>query len=75
MQVNDALTRAMEIAGGRAKLAELLGLTPQAISLWHGTVPSRRAIQIEDITRGRVTRAELRPDFFGIPAKRGRRAA
>lgn len=57
------LIRAIEFAGSRAKLAELLGITPQALSLWHGQVPIRRAFQIEEVTGGLVTFRDLRPDL------------
>jgi DNA-binding transcriptional regulator YdaS (Cro superfamily) len=70
------LKRARRAAGGKnVDLARLLGITESAVSQWK-TVPPGRAIEIEEKTGGRVTRYELRPDYFGQPpSKRTRRAA
>lgn len=58
------------VPGGKiAELAELLGIEPAAIYQWNGTVPPKRAIQIEEKTGGKITRHEIRPDYFGEPAK------
>lgn len=64
------LALAREAVGGKAvDLARLLGLTESAISQWK-RIPPNRAIEIEEKTGGKVTRYELRPDFFGpAPAK------
>ncbi len=68
------LRLAREAVGGKAvDLARLLGLTESAISQWK-RVPAGRAIEIEQKTGGKVTRYQLRPDFFGSPPKR-RKAA
>jgi len=62
-----SLEKARQAAGGKsADLARLLGLTESAVSQWK-TVPVKRAIEIEEKTGGKVTRYELRPDFFGQP--------
>lgn len=60
----DALARAIQAAGGVARLAEALGIRPQAVSQWH-EAPALRVIAIEAATAGRVTRYDLRPDVFG----------
>lgn len=59
----DALARAAEAVGGGSKLAEILGLTRQAIYQWR-QVPAERLVEIEEATGGRVTREELRPDLY-----------
>ncbi len=56
-------------AGGPYQVAKLITeqfgkITPQAISQWE-MVPPRRAVQIETVTKGRVTKHDLRPDLFG----------
>lgn len=73
----DAISRAVEAAGGQSNLAKALGVTPQQVNQWVlGTrpVPPARCIAIEDATKGAVTRYELRPDVFGIKPLRTRAA-
>jgi DNA-binding transcriptional regulator YdaS (Cro superfamily) len=66
MSVPDGMRRARHAAGGRdIDIARLLGITPSAVSRWNGVVPVRRAIEIEALTAGRVTRYDIRPDHFG----------
>lgn len=49
-------------------IARLLGLSAAAVSRWKGVVPPDRAIEIEEKTVGKVTRYEIRPDYFGARA-------
>lgn len=57
---------ARNAAGGRnADIARLLGITESAVSQWR-LVPPSRAIEIEEKTGGKVTRYEIRPDYFGV---------
>ena len=56
---------ACELAGGQAKLATLLGVTPSAVHQWvKGVreVPAERCPEIEAATGGQVTCEQLRPD-------------
>lgn len=73
---DEGLALAREAVGGKAvDLARLLGLTESAISQWK-RIPPNRAIEIEEKTGGKVTRYELRPDFFGKrPTRSSRRGA
>ena len=69
---NPALQKACAAAGGNCEdLARLLGVTPSAVSQWKikQRVPLRRALQIEALTGGRVTKEELRPDVFLDPGR------
>lgn len=54
-------------AGGQSKLAELLGISAQAVQQWvdSGMVPPRRVLDVERITG--ISRFELRPDIYGDP--------
>jgi len=61
---DNALERAVTEAGGVTALARAINVTPQAISQWD-RVPAERVIAVEQATKGRVTREELRPDLFG----------
>jgi len=47
-----AINRAIRIAGGQRRLAELLGVTPQVVSVWRrmGRVPFGPALMIERYT-------------------------
>ena len=58
-----ALLRAIQSAGGYAKLAEALGVTRGAIYLWK-RVPAERVISVERATG--VPRQQLRPDLYPI---------
>jgi DNA-binding transcriptional regulator YdaS (Cro superfamily) len=60
---NAALRRAIEAAGGLAKLAEPLGITVQAISQWD-EVPPLRVLAVERVSG--VPRSELRPDLYPV---------
>lgn len=60
--MNKHLKQAIVIAGGKAALAEQLGITGQAISQWE-RVPDKHVIAIEALTG--ISRRKLRPDIFG----------
>lgn len=71
------MAKAREAAGGKdgkdVDIARLLKISPAAVSRWGGVVPPDRAIQIEELTEGRVTRHDIRPDYFGtapVPQRR-----
>ena len=65
MTRTEALTRAIEAAGGLAGLAKPLGISIQAISQWD-EVPPLRVLAVEQISG--VPRHELRPDLYPEPA-------
>ena len=54
---------ALSVPGGRAALADFLGVTQAAIGNWRlrGAVPVEHCAQLEIATKGRVTRRDLRP--------------
>ena len=67
----NAVTAAIQIAGGVTHLARKLGLSYQAVRKWEaGRVPAERCRAIEIATNGQVTRHELRPDIFGPAPER-----
>ena len=59
-----ALQKACDLVGGQGKLAEILNVTPPAITAWlsNRPIPVMRCVQIEQATNGIVTRKDLRPD-------------
>jgi TorA maturation chaperone TorD len=70
------LAVAIELVGGQAKLARLIGVSQPHV--WHWLhkaerVPAEHVIAIEKATGGRITRAQLRPDLY--PADEARPAA
>ena len=55
----------------KASMARALDVTPQAINDWfrRGRVSAKKAIIIDGITGGQITKEELRPDvkeWFGV---------
>lgn len=55
------LEKAKKSLGRSKKLAELIGVTPQAVSQWK-TVPAGRVIAVEKATG--ISRSDLRPDLY-----------
>jgi TorA maturation chaperone TorD len=63
----DALAAAVDLVGGQAKLARILGVSQP--NVWHWLhkserVPGEYVLKIEEATGGRVSRHELRPDLY-----------
>ena len=75
--ISGLLDWAIELFGTEIELARALGVSAQAVCIWatgRNRVPPKRAIQIQEITGGRVTVADLRPDLVALlkpPAKIG----
>ena len=68
----DALKKAIEIAGGQASLARVIGKKPGHVWAWLNRdhrVPVEMCRLIEMATNGAVKRHELRPDIFDAPAE------
>lgn len=66
---NDALRRAVEIAGGQKPLAEQIGTTQSQVWYWlerakGKSPPAEYVLPIEAATEGRVSRHDLRPDLY-----------
>jgi DNA-binding transcriptional regulator YdaS (Cro superfamily) len=61
------ISRAVSLAGGQRKLADITGFSQHAV--WHaikrGAPSAKMAMKIERALAGAVTAAELRPDIFG----------
>ncbi|MBT7540539.1 MAG: Cro/Cl family transcriptional regulator [Gammaproteobacteria bacterium] len=47
-------------------LAKAINVTPQAVNQWfhQAKVPVKRAVEIERLTDGAISRRDLRPDIF-----------
>lgn len=58
------LSRAIDVAGGVAQLAQKIGIAQPSVSNWT-RVPAQRVIAVEAATG--VSRAQLRPDLYGAP--------
>lgn len=62
------IARAVEAAGGPAKLARELGVSASLVSQWasgHRPVAARHVLLIERACAGAVTRHDLAPEVFG----------
>jgi len=64
------IEKAIAIVGSQKALAEKIGVSQQAVGKWvaSGEVPLKRLAAIERATDNKVTRYDLRPDFFGEAA-------
>ncbi|OJF97600.1 transcriptional regulator [Pararhizobium antarcticum] len=68
------IERAIEVHGSQVKLAQAVGCSQQYIS-WllsdAKQISVEKAVDFERATGGKVSRHDLRPDFFGsAPAER-----
>lgn len=65
-----ALNKAISIAGSAKKLADEIGVSKMAISIWRnrcrGEVPPKRVLDVYRVTG--VTPHELRPDLYPNPS-------
>ena len=69
MKRNPILDQVQALYGSQRALADALQVDPMAVYRWHTKgVPPERALQIEILTNGMVTRQDLRPDLFGLTA-------
>ena len=63
----DAISRAIEAAGGPAALARQLGVTTQAVCFWRDgrrAVPEKHGADIERACHRLITRKDLWPDTW-----------
>jgi hypothetical protein len=70
------IERVFDLLGGPAAVAKHFTgdngkpILPWAVSKWRRRVPADRVLKLEELTGGRVTRYELRPDIYGESPKR-----
>jgi DNA-binding transcriptional regulator YdaS (Cro superfamily) len=74
MTPQEALNKAIEIAGGKVAVSEFFGIKLPAVYQWE-KAPANRVLGLEELTRKKISRHELRPDIFGAPKPRKRREA
>ena len=65
----NTLQQAIELVGDQNQMAEICGVTRQAVYKWvkAGRPPAHQCRTIEAATGALVTRYQLRPDIFGEP--------
>ena len=66
--MNKAFNKACDLIGA-ANMARHLGVTPQAVNAWkkeRRPFPVERCTAVEQITDGKITRKELRPDDWYV---------
>lgn len=75
----NALSRAIDLAGGQKPLADAIGTTQSQVWYWLNRakrgVPGEFAPLIEAATHGAITRSDLRPDIFGVQKRKTRERA
>lgn len=61
------IDRVIEAIGTQAELARLMNVTPGFVNkmVRTGRIPAERCPQLEHLTGGKVTAAQMRPDVFG----------
>ncbi len=65
---NPNVAKAIELAGGAARVMEQLGLkTPWAVNKWKQSMPSERVLWLAEATGWQVTPHELRDDLYPNP--------
>lgn len=66
LKPKNGLEKVITIVGSAAALAEAIGCTEQAVSLWRrrGKPPAGRCLQVSRVVRGVVTCHELDPKVF-----------
>ena len=70
-----ALTRAIELLGGKGRTMNLLGISEAHLLRWMkgADIPSDIATKIEELTEGKVDARELaEPDYGRLPLEIGR---
>ncbi len=63
----EALKKAIDEAGGMQKLANAIGVSYQTILNWKSartSISAMHSIRIEEVTRGKVTRKDILPEYF-----------
>lgn len=62
----ETINQAIRKAGGLQALAMRCGVSYQAVQAWRarGQVPATHVLKIEEATRGKVSRHQLRPDIY-----------
>ena len=66
MEDFNPVTYAAKAAGSKYKLAQMCGVTPQAVEDWEdrGRIPDRHVLTIERKTEGKARRHRMRPDLY-----------
>lgn len=70
--MQNAIKKAIKLAGSQTELAKILGISPQALSKQlraKGTVLPKHCLTIESAFPGELTRYELDPEHFGTGAQ------
>ena len=70
------IERVFDLLGGPSAIAKHFvddngkPIRPWAVSKWRKGVPADRVLKLEELTAGKVTRYELRPDIYGKAPRR-----
>ena len=62
---NKPLLKVIKYLGTQVKLARYCKVKPQVVTWWlKNHLPAERVLQVEALTKGLVSRYELRPDIY-----------
>lgn len=66
MDKKEALKKIIDLVGGQVKLAEKIGIKQQAVHSWiaSGKIPAERVPVLAELSEGKVSRHDLRPDLW-----------
>lgn len=70
-RIDPILQEAIDLAGGRARLANLIGCSRQNVWKWY-RIPAEQVLAVERAVG--LTREALRPDLFNQPRPKRRSA-
>lgn len=60
-----AVEELIKIIGSQKKLAKIIGIAQPSIHLWlKKGCPFNRAVQLEELSEGEISRSEFRPDLY-----------
>lgn len=65
--MENAITKAIKLAGSQSALAKVVGISPQAlgVQIRKGNIRPAHCITIEEAFLGQIDRYELNPQHFG----------
>lgn len=69
MTPEQALSKAIRLAGGPRAVAEAFDIFPEAVYQWK-TAPAKRVLLLEELSGGKVRRWELHPDLYPRPKRK-----
>lgn len=71
MTPKDALYEIYDMVGSKTAVSRHCNVALPALTYWEEKrIPAERAVQLEELGGGKITRHDLRPDLFGPKPRR-----